>query len=405
MGKLFPDVRPGDLITAADWLRVTSSIETLYDMLGALQSTPTVPGAITILNVLPPGPLRIGTEIHVFGANFGFSTGACRLFLVTSTGSVSVNAFKLGSNDQELIFDVPPVAGVVAAGTSAQLTVSNGVGTATRNVIVVPAQSTLSGSLDVVAMGATPSPIAAGPGPADFEFSIRALTNLDASYLITPLVQVNANQPAWQTALSVLDASKNALAGRMLPLAPGEKKTIYVRLAPVPNNPANAQFSIGLQAGSGGVNANSGMQGYQVGQAPAQPDTTFDLSFDSVQFDPAGSGSLSAPAGSPLRLQLKPNSAAIVTLKADLSVVGNYDLQGSLSGGLVDWSQAVFGATTLNPLPIAAADLTTNGRAVRNIDFLIQAAANPSPNGTVTFTVTRQGAIKSRSIQLDLQRI
>jgi hypothetical protein len=360
---------------------------------------------IAILNIVPPGPLRIGSEVHVIGTNFGFTTGASRVFLVTNTASVPINAFKLGSNDQELIFNVPSIPGVLAAGTSAQLSVSNGVASVTRNVVLLPAQSTVAGSVDVVWMGATPNPIVAGPGPADFEYSIRALTNIDATYLITPLVRVSANQAAWQAALQVLDAAKAPLPGGSLTLLPGEQKTIFVRLASVPANPLNAQFSIGAQAGSGGVLGNSGLQGYQVGQATPQPDTTFTLTLDSVQFDPPGSGTFVNQVGSPLGVSLTPNAAAVVKLKADMTVAGSYALLATIPLGLVDWSAQVWAQTTVNPMTILATDLTTNGHAIRNPDFLIQTAANPTANSTVTLSVTRQGATTSRNIQLDIARL
>jgi hypothetical protein len=404
MGKLFPDVRPGDLITAADWMALAAQVEKLTDLIEELQASVPSAGAVTITSVLPLGPLRIGTEVHVIGTNFGFSTGASRLFVTAGASSVPVNSFKLGSNDSQLIFNLPSVPGVVSTGTPGRFIVSNAGVTAERDIIILPAQDSLIGSVDVVFMDVTPNQFAAGDKP-DFRFTAKARTNIDARYVVTPSIKVASNQSAWEGVLVVLDDAKRVLTDREIKLAAGETGTFYIRIDKVPGSPNNAKLGLSAQVSSGSVSGASGQQNFQVGHSSPQPDTTISMSVQGADFDPANSGKLEVGSSGTWLLKIPTGGLSLLTLVAEFTVAGKYDVGIGMLEGNTDWDVTINDQSTVNPIPINSVDLATLGRVVRNPEFVIKPKVASATAGTFECSLKRQGAVQDRTLRVDVQRV
>ncbi|MCK7496556.1 MAG: IPT/TIG domain-containing protein [Comamonadaceae bacterium] len=84
-----------------------------------------LPGVkLTILGLSPSASdVRMGQELRVIGRNFGIPA-----LSVVTIGNATVDTFKAGSNSNFLIFNVPAVSGVPAAGKEVTLTVSGPTG-------------------------------------------------------------------------------------------------------------------------------------------------------------------------------------------------------------------------------------------------------------------------------------
>jgi hypothetical protein len=102
--------------------------------------------------VFPDGVLHVGDELQVMGRHFGFSIGAQRVFIQ----GVRVTDFKAQSSDSLLVFNIPPIPGLPAGGTTVTLSVTNQ-NTDTRSLFVQPAQVVLGGQVDVTFDSVSPA--------------------------------------------------------------------------------------------------------------------------------------------------------------------------------------------------------------------------------------------------------
>jgi hypothetical protein len=402
MATTFSQVRPGDLITAADWNAVIQEINDLEVRVTKLETGVSSDGSVVITRVLPTGALRVvTTEVHVQGRNFGFTAGACRVFVTVDSTSVRIDGFKLGTNDQELIFNIPAIPGVLSSGTPARLSVSNATTTDTADLTLLPAQSTLGGAVDVTPLGVDPATFNAG-AQVDFKFNLKARTNMDATFTLSPVLVVASNQAAWQSALQVLDDTKAVLAQQSLQLTAGQEKIVFVRITAVPAQPANAAFTLTLNVASGDVNNSSGPSAYTVGAASEQPDQTI------TAFSPSGVDPVSAwdKSGGEQTIKLGAGGTADVTFLAELTVAAIYEVSITPVAGTSNWTTTLNPDSTLPTFQIFPGDLANaQQKAARNPEFLISPAAGASATGEVQFRLHRQNAATSRVYRMKLQLI
>src|SRR4051812_16577057 len=107
MPALPPPVERGDLITADLMNALLGKLGELETRVANLEAGSQSSTTVIITDLIPPGtaaaPIRVSSELRIVGQNFRFSLGAHRVFF----DATRVDAFKPGSNDSLLIFDVP----------------------------------------------------------------------------------------------------------------------------------------------------------------------------------------------------------------------------------------------------------------------------------------------------------
>lgn len=389
MTKIADHVNPGDLVSASLINTLLDAVGSLDDRVTALQGS-SATGAVVITQLIPPGPVQVGQELRILGQNFGFSVGAQRVFI----DATPVNAFKPGSSDQLLIFDIPTtITDVPAGGRPATLKVSNQTTIAQQPITLLSA-FTLQGSLDVIYLGVTPATIAAG-GQATFQYQLRSRTNLDANYIIQPAVTGPANPLPWNSSLKILNASQGPVASNTIPLAAGAQAIFYVQISTVPSDGSTSfTLTVNANATGGNVSGSSGSQNFPVGTPAPQPDTTISLTFSSAQV--TGTGSVVAST-----ISLKAGSKATITLLVTFTQAGTYALSPVVSGA--NWDAKVNIMTTPTTYNVTAADLLASQGKVSHVpDFVVTANAGASASGSVQFQIQRQGASSLASYPMTL---
>jgi hypothetical protein len=393
MALIANHVKPGDLVLSSLINLILDKIGSIDDRVTALEGGSTSSsGAAVITGISPAGPIQVGQTLTVSGRNFGFSVGAQQVLI----DSVQVNAFQAGSSDQQLVFTIPTsITGVPAQGRAATLSIGNGILPQAKQTIFLLPAFTLTGGVEVNYVGPITGAITTGQ-VATFQFTLKSGTNLDATFVISPLVTGPPNAAAFNTNLQVLDENKVVNATKSVQLFAGQQKTFYVSVNPVPVG-STGSFDVAVNATAGSVSGGSGSLTMTVGQAAPTPDTTITLNFSSAIFLPSGNGTATQN-----QLQLKSAAQAKLTLQAVFTVAGTYDVTAVVTSG-TNWSAGLFSQTTSTPVVITAADLNNSGNlANKLLDFLIAPAAGASATGKLELRVKNQALTTLRAYAMDL---
>lgn len=380
-----PQVRPGDLITADfvnGLLQELVALEGRVTILEAGSTTTT--GGLVITSITPPGtqasPLREQSEARIAGSNFRLSVGATRVFF----NDTPVAAYKPGSNDSLLIFDVPilpispplPVTGAVLT-----LRLENGQESTTRSVLVLPQVTDLEGDIDVIFRDDIPNP---APNPivpgqaATFAYRLRSRVNLEAVFDIVPVISLPDVQPT----LQVLDSNQQQLLGSSINLRPGEEQLFFIRIPSIPAAAANANFSLNIGASSGNVEGLD-PRSFTVGQ-PVQPsDPTISLS--SPRFSATDSSGHDLPTAAydvaSNTIRLPQGAQAAMDYTVTFAGTGTYQVTAVLGANTVGW--------TVHPVPTSFIEsLANQSEAPR---FTVRPTVQASAAGTVVFAIQRDG--------------
>jgi hypothetical protein len=386
MANGLQSVRPGDLITAEGFNDLLAKIGELEERLDALQGT--TPGGLAITGRLPAtGPYRIGDTLTLLGRNFQFSLGAARVFL---------NAVRVldltGSSDTQLVFEIPPVPGVVEPGTEVTLRVLNQTEEVTAPLVLRPALPHLFGEVDVAWLGVNPGTF----NPSDavtFQFSITSRASQPADFLIDALIGVASNQPTWQSRVQVRDAAQNIIADRRIRLDPTQQRIFHVHITQVPAGTAGTPFTLTVNASAGEVRGTAGSLAFQVGQPVEAPDTT-------IHLNPTGSTPPGALVGDTVTASVG-QPAVRVRFTAEFEVAGTYNLTLNTTPGTNLWTVNRF-ITTPASYDIQASDIPPGGRAVRLAEITVLPAAGASVSGGVEVSLQRLGAANRRMFPLNL---
>jgi IPT/TIG domain len=376
-----PQVRPGDLITASLFNDLIEQLTALDARVTELEGAPGTPAGTVVISALDKTTVRVGEDLTITGQNFGFALGAHRVRF----NGISPTAFRSGSSDSVLICQVPPIPGLPKAGMPVTLTVTNvtfsGPGaTATRTITVRPPEIGQAGNLDLVFVDASPDPVTAGVDN-EFEFRLESDATLPTTVTITPQITVGASPAGWATA--ILDENRDELASGRQPIAPGEAKTIFVRVA-IPANANGTACSLLVQGTAAGLEpASPGAMALTVGQN-ADPDATFQLS--------AATTRLSAASG----------ATVTVPVEGDFTVIGEYAVTLAPVAGTTGWQTVLINPPAASPrIPITQADLDAGGS--KTIQFRVRPGAGATDPGQARLTVQRSGASRQRSITFDLE--
>jgi hypothetical protein len=388
MAQPFPNVLPGDLITADQMNQILQALSSLDVRVSNLEGSSVSANAVIISGLIPPsGSLKIGDQLTVLGSNFAFSTGALRVYI----DDTRVDSFLQGTSDTQIVFNIPLTLSAPQSGRSATLTVSNATSTAQRTLLLQSAL-VLTGTLDVINQGVTPATITAGQA-ATFAYRLHSRFNMDATVAVSASVSI----PAWQSNVQLLDANQNPLSSGQVLLRAGQDANIFVRISPIPPGTNGTQFSVTVNVTAANVTQSSGANVQTVGSQATQPDTTISLSYLSSQTQPPNSGNISAS-----QIQIPSGTSAQISFNATFSVAGQYTITATLSGGATNWTVGPKASTTPSPYTISQNDLQNpQGIATKTLDFVLQ-RQNGATSGQVQFTIQRQGAAQSYQLQMPL---
>jgi hypothetical protein len=383
-----PDtVQPGQIISSDLFNRIIALLNQHDALLAATGST--TPSGLLVTQLVPPGPYRVGDTLTVLGQNFQFGIGAARVFL----NGTQVPQLLPGSNDTRLDFVIPPVPGVVEAGTTVDLVVLNQTQSATRQIVLRPIQNPLQGIATVEWQSANP----ATPVPnaqASFTYRITSGTNNRATWSINAQVDVAANLNLWVAQMSVRDNNGNLLNPAEVVLDPGQFVDVQVRFASIPNNTNGVTFGVTVGVTAGPISASSGIRQFTVGTAIVPPDTSMTLS--TLPIFSAGAlvgNTLTVPGG----------QSRILAINADFTVAGNYTVTRSVLGGATGWAVNL-DSGTIDNITINANDLTANGHTQRVLRYSVAATGAATTPAQIQVSIQRQGNPGSRAIALNTVR-
>jgi IPT/TIG domain len=385
-------VRPGDIISAADWNLLVDSINDAMLRILALESGGVGGSDLAIEQIFPPGPYRIGDTLQIVGRNFQFFVGATRVFF-NATQALTLSST---STDTQLELTIPTVPGVLESGTTVELTVSNQSQSTTRQIVLRPRLNPLQGTVTVEWLSASPSTILAGQA-ATFVYRVRSGANNAATWELTPAVQVAANAAAWNAQLRILDMQNNVLDPRSIALLPGQQIEVQVQIQTVPAGTNGTVFGVSLAANAGTIGANSGLRSFTVGSPVPPSDQTIGLlavANQSPGFD-AATNTITVPAG---------QSRALV-VRATFTVAGTYAIAPTVVNNAAGWSIGFDeGSTASEVVTTAHIAAAPNGQVSRFLNFSVAASASAADTGQVQIRVQRQGASAAQTMILNVKR-
>jgi hypothetical protein len=392
-------VQAGDLIRA-------DFVNSLVDELAALEARvttleqasppiPNTPGAVVIGSVNNPSP-HIGDEIRVTGSNFGFSTGATTVTIggAPPTG-VEITAFKFGSSDSLLIFDVldlptPPPAG----GVPKELRIANATSSDHRNLTIFPRPVNFQGFVDISFVDVVPANTPAGQ-TALARFHVTSHANLNANLALTATVSTG-----WPS-VQVMSATSPPTPMGAVGVAPGETVDVLVSV-PVPGGtPSTTPFTVTL-AGNGMGLSPSESRDFAVGAAitPPAPYIDLDVSGGSIT---TGAGPTPIPADA-TSLSVPRNANVDLGIHANLRQTGNYDVDVKITPPGSPWT--LDASDLSNTIPAIGvwhpASIPASG-ALEDFELLLHApAAIPAQATLLVITAKKQGASDQRELRIDL---
>lgn len=340
MASPIPTVRPGDLIRADDYNQLITVINDLTDRVSRLESSvggPTGDGA-PVVEAISPTPARLGDTILISGRQFDFGIGAARV----AVDGLSVTLLA-GSSDTTLIFQLPLIAGFPQGGRPVALVISNALTSTTRSILILPELPQPQGSVSIQFQDTQPATITADQ-QCVFHYRLVSGANLPVTLTVNPTASV----AAWQAGLQILDDTGAPVPSRRLTVGALLTRDFFVRVPQLTG--AATQFTLSVAAQGQGLVADSGSQGFVIGQAGTQdPDTR--MSVTAVIRTGQGPDPLSGSA-----ITLKTGERAEVDLVLQFSRIGRFDFAAVLPPGS-GWAVAQIPP----PIDVAAGDIAATG--------------------------------------------
>jgi IPT/TIG domain-containing protein len=394
LSKRQSEVHPGDLITADLMNEILAQLADLQVRVGDLESAAgSISGNVVIFRPLPGEQFRAGSDMTIEGMNLGISDGSSIIKINTTT----VTVYRPGSSDTKVTVNIPNIA-VGLGGQVAVLTVANAKNSADRQIFLLPAQD-LTGHVDLSWIDADPLTPATG-GPIALKFRAKSRANLDASYLITPLISRVTNAAEWNNQLEVLDKDQNGVASKQIPVSAGGETVFFVRIKSIPAVPGDntPTFVLTVTASAGAVSDNTGPLVMKVGTAVELPDPNVSLAYDSSQFLPTNDAGSYARGSDEDTVTVKPNSAGVITMVAEIGAIGTYRAFAETVTGATGWTVRPHPNDPAS-YPIQASDLNNPSGVARILPrFQFLPGATPGDTGEVRLKLARDTASNSRSI-------
>jgi hypothetical protein len=361
-------VQPGEIIKASLINGMLDDIDALKAAVSQLQGVPSGAGDVAITSLTPSGPIRIGDELQVRGRNFGYSTGAQNVFL----DATRVVAFKNGSSDELLIFDIPRLV-VQSGGQSVTLLVGNQFNNAPpRSIWVLPADVPLSGNVAVTFDSVSPSQVPPN-GSATFRYKLSFSGSKPAGFQI----QVAINNTAVAQPVILDDTTGSTIQSGQVSATSDTPVFFKVQL----NSTPSTDFILAVGARAQGVVPVDDSRQFSVTQQTLPQDSS--ISLDNWLAKPAA-----AFDGSTITISKTNPTQVLMSGFATFTQAGTYKFTAQTAA--TNWTANVNPATTLSQTTVAPSDLVNGKTPPMKLDFLVN--VNPGGPGTtaVTGTVTFQ---------------
>ncbi len=389
-------VSPGDLITADKWNEVVRNLIDLRTTLDQIMASGfgTSPIIQFILPASPPAFWRVGSAIEIVGANFGVSRGAQTVTFDTFT----VTTFKGGTSDTSLRIDIPPLT-VPEEGKDVILVVSNGYGSVSRTMRILPLDIPIAGAvIDVFWRSIQPNPINAST-PTFVGYSLRSRAGRLATFTITPSIA----SPVGISGLRIYRSLTEELPGAQIQLAPLQEQEFFVRIPALPTT--ITEFTLETE-GTAGSAAGSDIRTFPIGSAIIEPDETIALTplfFEAIRPD----NGLPDPAGGSYShgdatIRVRADRSGIMHLRAEFQQAGSYDVRVVLVGSPAGW---VIGLSeTPSSIVIDPADFAGGARvASETFNFLVTPPTGTTTGAVAEFQVSRAGSAQGQRRRFNLQ--
>jgi hypothetical protein len=321
--------RPGDLITADFANELITAIEALTQRVSTLEQAQ---GTVTITGI--SGSLRIGGQIRVMGSNFEVPAR----FNTVTLDNLQIVSFSPGTDDSNLIFNIPQISGVPREVT---LTISNRNGTASWRFTVLPAQQTVTGELIITELDDDHGLIEVGQ-TYTFRFRLTSQTNVAEDYLVAARYSAAVGAPAtaWQEATVIVNPDQQPIES--IRIAPRSPVVVGVQVTILPTAES---VNLALQVNSVSspsdplLNRTSNPISIEVGEE-VETSHPF-ISFDALQV--AGQGRL--VLGDPVLgevIEVDSGREAFVRVTAEFELGGVYTYSTSILPETPDiWQAAV----------------------------------------------------------------
>ncbi|MBZ4417837.1 hypothetical protein [Myxococcus sp. RHSTA-1-4] len=374
MSQLPSKVQPGDLITSDLFNRLIDHLQTQDQRLAELEASI---ATVAITDIVPTGLIRMGSEMRVLGRGFGVASQNTVLI-----ESVMVNAFKAGSSDSQLIFNAPAVPNVPVEGKPVTLSVSNMRGFATTTIMLAQAEATTpEGSLQV-SLAQTPSTTITAGSSYDFTYTIKAITNMEETYKLTPSVEPPAGTAASSWALVVQDTSGVTLANNELLIPKGDPpsgalRQVRVRVT-IPSGLTGGSVKLRLAVTSkrnAKLTGSSGDHSFMLGSISTAPSIPM-------------SRTLVSPSSAVVQDEVHAAAGGRVLLQftAELSVAGPYTVTLSLPGDSTNlWAAKLSIASDQTPL---SGQVNITGPGPTNLLMSIQPGATAPASVDLVVRIT-----------------
>ena len=393
-----PNVTPGDVITAAYWNDLVSTLNGLETRVADLEGVSSN-GSLRITQVLPTGVVTAGDTIRISGRKFDFVRGAHSVFF----GTTRATNFASGSSDNLLIVQIPDqVNGATPGGASLNLTVGNLTSVATWPMTIKSKPVQPGGGVEFGFLNSNPAAPTVN-NPIQYNFRLASLSNVDLPVLISADLQF-PGAPAGL--VEVHDSDGQLKSDRTIALPAGAAKFIGVKITAVPNVADGTAFALAVTATAPGIQAvTASVPPQSVGHAGEQPDSTItNLTFNRVLDGTASFAAAAAGDTVDGTVSIPGNAAVTVTIALDTTFANipignifNYVPSADVVSG-AGWSSAP------NPL-VTPIKYTISAPGEQQFPgFDINAAA--SGTAVIRFTLTREGVPTNnkRSVTYRVQR-
>jgi hypothetical protein len=376
MSTLNP-VRPGDLITAAEWNQLISDLTSLEARVAALESGPTGP---VITSTSPSGQITVPSLLTIVGRNFVTPVNGQN---TVSIDGATINTFIVGSNETMLIIDVPTFAGLPE---TVQMTVSNRYGTSAPFPLQLapaplPPPTGRTGLTKIAQNLGTIQPSTL------FTFNFDLETALDQSeiFSLVPVitnVQGAATAADWLGASKLVDASGNPLGQAQVGVPSGHASTTIGVGLTIPANAGSAQLALdAVSRRNAALNVNADPITIVAGQPYA--DNPKAPTFAIV---PPGSQGPTVP----IRVQSVNGTQVVqisfgqsnvpVTVAVTTRVAGAHAFTAAIANAAGAWNPA-------NP-PVQPASISPSSPTTENLAIAVSSTATAVTTAQQTLTLT-----------------
>lgn len=372
----FPRVQPGDLITSTLWNNFAQGCEKeLQQLEERLAKVEAASGAdnVVITGHSPPGVMTVNQRMTITGRNF--STPHINNIVKINATRVPDTAFRFGSSDTTLVFDIPEVPGLAPSGTLVTLTVQNDKGRiGTYDFTLRPREAIPEGRIEVTYITPPVMPMAdpniRGNQSYIFGFRVTAIATQPGTYRIQPSV----SSGSWTAELleDTMDTPRPSNLILLPASTSGITQDIRVRVTIPDVTSGSTTLTVDVTEITLGSQVNPGNQTITitVGSAPPAPETRARLSLRSVdQATIVGN-----------RIQFQRNQAGAIVFNVAVTQAGRYTFQAQLRSK-TGWEPDPI-MLSINQARISAGNnqdvsvILTPGTGAANTDLILTVSAS-----------------------------